>query len=83
MINVDSTIKLAEQCSLALAKIRVTDVTFGNDEDDSLYSVFAINGMIEALEKYKCGESCLCDEEICVIIERVNKICQNCDCNCN
>jgi len=84
-MDVCSNIKTASECLFAAAKQRVNDVTFGFDDDSSLYKVLGLKAQMEALERYadECKPACLTDEEVCLIIERINKTCLTCNCNCN
>jgi len=85
-MNVCSDIETAKKCLFTAAKQRVNEVTFGLDSDDSsLYKLLGIKAQLEALKNYEdeCTMPCLTDEEVCLTIEKLNKICLTCNCNCN
>jgi hypothetical protein len=83
MSELCSYISKAECCFVSISRQRVNNVTFGFDTDDSLYNVLLMQAMIGALERYKCGESCLSEEELAGIYEQIDFLCSSCNCNCN
>lgn len=83
MISVKDAICLAKECAFKAAEQRVNDVTFGFDKEETFFNLLMLNAYIDVLERYKCSNTCLNDEEICLIVEKINYFCSSCNCKCN
>jgi len=74
--NIPENIEIKEKISLEGQKINISSL---KKENNTL--------ILDHQEQYTCSiiekRRCLSDEEICVIVENINILCSNANCNCN